>query len=144
MSFQCHDPELPGRPDFSFHELRLAVFVDGDFWHGWRFPVWASNLSPQWRDKISGNRDRDARCHRRLRARGWRVLRIWEHQIERDAWSCFERIARVAGTSKRNLALARRNLERLPKLKWRNRLPRGNRSPESANSGAINGVVTDK
>ena len=79
-----HASDLPGRPDFVFREHRLAVFVDGDFWHGWRFPAWEHKLTPRWRDKIAETRRRDRRNFARLRRSGWRVIRLWEHRIEAD------------------------------------------------------------
>jgi len=84
--------ELPGCPDFTFPEARVAVFVDGDFWHGFRFSLWSHKLSKRWRDKIAATRKRDQRNFRKLRRLGWRVVRIWEHQIER---SCDQSIARL-------------------------------------------------
>ena len=71
--------ELPGTPDFVLRDARVAVFVDGDFWHGWRFPAWEHKLSPKWRDKIAENRRRDRRNFARLRRQGWTVIRLWEH-----------------------------------------------------------------
>lgn len=73
---------LPGKPDFLFRKQRLAVFVDGCFWHGcpkcYRRP--ASNQT-YWDEKIQRNRKRDLLVTRELRKTGWRVLRIWEHQL---------------------------------------------------------------
>ena len=92
LRWHKHPPDLPGRPDFVFRSCRLVVFVDGDFWHGWRFSIWRDKLTTKWEEKISGNRRRDARVHRTLRRAGWRVLRIWEHQIERDLDGCVRRI----------------------------------------------------
>lgn len=76
--------KLPGKPDFVFVEARVVVFVDGDFWHGWRFPQWKGKLQPYWREKIERNRRRDRSNFRRLRRNGWMVLRFWSHQVERD------------------------------------------------------------
>lgn len=90
--FESHARDLPGRPDFVFRRARVAVFVDGDFWHGWRFPAWRLKLSEEWEAKIEANRRRDARNHARLRRSGWTVVRIWEHQIERDPQACLRRI----------------------------------------------------
>ena len=61
LEWEGHAGDLPGRPDFVFREQRLAVFVDGDFWHGWRFPQWRDKLSEKWEAKIEGNRHRDGR-----------------------------------------------------------------------------------
>jgi DNA mismatch endonuclease (patch repair protein) len=87
-----HAKDLPGRPDLVFRDRRLAVFVDGDFWHGWRFSIWRDKLSEKWERKIESNRRRDLRVHRSLRRTGWRVIRIWEHQIERDLDACVRRV----------------------------------------------------
>ena len=75
---------MRGKPDFVFAKARLIVFVDGDFWHGWHFSKWRHKLQPFWHDKIERNRRRDAKTHRALRHQGWRVIRIWEHQILED------------------------------------------------------------
>ena len=68
------------RPDFLFPKRRLAVFVDGCFWHA--CPMHATkprNNAAFWRTKLAGNQARDRKVNRALRAAGWRVLRIWEH-----------------------------------------------------------------
>ncbi len=90
--FESHVSDLPGRPDFVLRKAKVAVFVDGDFWHGWRFPAWRLKLSEKWEQKIAANRKRDARNHARLRRAGWTVIRIWEHQLERDPDGCLGRI----------------------------------------------------
>ena len=73
-----------GRPDFLFRRNRLALFVDGCFWHGcprcYRRPK--SNRK-FWDDKIERNRERDRKVSRELRRLGWRVIRIWEHDLVR-------------------------------------------------------------
>jgi DNA mismatch endonuclease, patch repair protein len=90
--FATHAKDLPGCPDIVFRRIKLAVFIDGDFWHGWRFPLWEHKLSEKWRDKIASTRNRDQRNFRKLRRMGWTVIRIWEHQIETDVESCIERV----------------------------------------------------
>jgi DNA mismatch endonuclease, patch repair protein len=74
-----HQP-LPGRPDFAFHHERLAVFVDGCFWHGCR---WHCRMPKSrtffWYPKITRNKERDRVVRMLLRKQGWRVLRFWEH-----------------------------------------------------------------
>lgn len=70
------------RPDFVFPKLRIAVFVDGCFWHG--CPEHATkprNNAAFWRKKLAGNRERDRRVNCELRRLGWRVLRLWEHEL---------------------------------------------------------------
>ena len=75
-------PRLRVKPDFVFPKLRLAVFVDGCFWHA--CPLHATkprNNAALWRKKLAANRARDRKVNRALRAAGWRVLRIWEHEL---------------------------------------------------------------
>ncbi|WP_374072538.1 very short patch repair endonuclease [Alloalcanivorax xenomutans] len=66
--------------DIAFPGIRLAVFVDGCFWHGCpEHATWPKRNADFWRDKIETNRSRDADTNERLRSIGWRVLRFWEH-----------------------------------------------------------------
>jgi len=90
--FCRHVTALPGRPDIVFRKPKVAVFVDGDFWHGWRFPLWRHKLSEKWQLKIAANRARDRRNFRALRKSGWLVIRLWEHQLEQDPERCVGRI----------------------------------------------------
>jgi DNA mismatch endonuclease (patch repair protein) len=95
--WEAHVRSLPGRPDFVFAEQKVAVFVDGDFWHGWRFPLWRHKLQEKWAAKIAANRERDRKNHRRLRRSGWIVIRIWEHQIKKTPETCLVRILQALG-----------------------------------------------
>jgi DNA mismatch endonuclease, patch repair protein len=92
LRFKRHVRTLPGRPDIVFERQKIVVFVDGDFWHGWHLPKWEHKLSSFWREKLRANRVRDARNFRLLRARGWRVIRLWQHEIIRELDRCIERI----------------------------------------------------
>lgn len=75
---------LFGKPDFVFHKLKLAIFVDGCFWHGCpKHATWPAKRAAWWRRKIEGNQARDALVTRTLRRAGWRVLRVWEHELAR-------------------------------------------------------------
>jgi len=77
---------LPGHPDFVFAAGRVAVFVDGCFWHGCpRHGRQPKANAAFWRKKIARNRERDREVSRDLRRRGWNVLRIWEHALDRRA-----------------------------------------------------------
>lgn len=78
-------PRLRVKPDFVFPKLRLAVFVDGCFWHA--CPMHATkprNNAAFWWKKLAANKARDRKVNRTLRAAGWRVLRIWEHELTRQ------------------------------------------------------------
>jgi DNA mismatch endonuclease, patch repair protein len=73
---------LPGKPDFVFRKQRLAVFVDGCFWHGCpRHCRMPKSHRSFWTPKISRNRERDRAVVRLLKRQGWRVVRIWEHAL---------------------------------------------------------------
>lgn len=82
--FRKHVKELPGTPDIVFPRAKVAVFVDGDFWHGYRFPAWRYTIKEFWQNKIQINRDRDRRNFRRLRSMGWGVIRVWKHEIKHN------------------------------------------------------------
>ena len=74
------------RPDFVWRRERVALFVDGCFWHGcpWHGTKPASN-KVFWREKLAKNRARDRLVTRTLRKAGWRVVRVWEHTLPRAA-----------------------------------------------------------
>lgn len=91
-----------GKPDFIFRRNRLALFVDGCFWHGcprcYRRP--RSNQK-YWAEKIARNKARDRCVNRGLRKLGWRVLRIWEHNLVKRDSVCIRKIQLVLLNSKR-------------------------------------------
>jgi DNA mismatch endonuclease (patch repair protein) len=93
--YRLHDRRLPGCPDLIFPTARVVVFIDGDFWHGWRFRSWSQKLEPYWRSKIERNRRRDVANFRKLRRRGWIVIRLWEHEVKRNADACVTRVAKT-------------------------------------------------
>jgi len=84
-----HQPLL-GNPDFAFRRERLAVFVDGCFWHGCRWHCrMPKENRPYWCHKIGRNRMRDRKTTEALGKRGWRVLRIWEHSLASETAVAF-------------------------------------------------------
>jgi DNA mismatch endonuclease, patch repair protein len=77
--------KLPGRPDFVYPRLRVAVFVDGCFWHGCPIHYQApATRAAFWQEKLKNNRRRDATVNAQLRKAGWIVVRIWEHTVRRN------------------------------------------------------------
>jgi DNA mismatch endonuclease, patch repair protein len=83
---------LPGRPDVVFSGPRVAIFCDGDFWHGRDWEVRRQKLgrganSQYWLAKIQRNIERDRQNTRDLQDLGWTVLRFWESQIQTDLWA---------------------------------------------------------
>jgi DNA (cytosine-5)-methyltransferase 1 len=102
VRFRTCTENLPGKPDIVVHSQRLAIFIDGDFWHGgqWRRRRLAS-LEDQfrqsesrdyWLRKIRRNMDRDCRATAALLDNGWRVVRIWESEVLAGVDRCVEKI----------------------------------------------------
>lgn len=91
--WKMHDRNLPGTPDFSFRQSRVVVFIDGCFWHGCpqcgHIPRTRSGF---WRAKIKGTRERDVSKDRALAAAGYRVFRIWEHDVATKLSDCVGRV----------------------------------------------------
>lgn len=85
--------DLPRRADVLFGPSRVAVFVDGCFWHGCpKHYVPPKKNAGFWRDKIAANRTRDEETDALLRSEGWQVVRIWEHE---DMEAVAERVAEI-------------------------------------------------
>lgn len=85
-NFSIHAGELRVKPDVVFTKRRLAVFVDGCFWH--RCPIHGTEPSVNtayWESKLTGNVARDRRVDEALLNAGWRVIRIWEHELVEEA-----------------------------------------------------------
>lgn len=98
LVFETNVASLPGKPDIVFWDKKTAVFLDGDFWHGYRLPIWINTLPPFWKDKIGETRKRDQRNFRNLRRNGWMVIRIWQHEIHKDLDSSIARITTALET----------------------------------------------
>ncbi|MCA1560579.1 MAG: very short patch repair endonuclease [Acidobacteria bacterium] len=92
------DLSLPGtrrRPDVAFLRAKVAVFVDGCFWHGCpEHGTWPKANAAWWRAKLKGNVLRDRDTDARLAAMGWRVFRVWEHDEPKSAAAAIARTVR--------------------------------------------------
>lgn len=97
--YRLHSRQLPGRPDLSFRASRLAVFVNGCFWH--RCPYCKPTLPKSnvdfWRAKFRANQARDRRKLAQLRQQGWATLTLWECRIGADPLGMAARISRRVG-----------------------------------------------
>lgn len=91
--YRIHRKDLPGRPDVAFIRWKVAVFVDGVFWHGhpdyWD-PEKAS--SDYWRNKIARNVQRDRDADAALSDSGWRVVRVWDLDVRNDLDGCTKKV----------------------------------------------------
>ena len=77
-----------GRPDFIFPKSKLAVFVDGKFWHGYKYLKLKNKLTPYWKEKLSKNIKRDKIVNARLKKDGWNVVRFWDYEVKKDSERC--------------------------------------------------------
>ncbi len=95
LRFRLHYP-IFGRPDLVFMKEKVAVFVDGCFWH--KCPEHYNKPRTHktfWEEKISGNVRRDRLVNEKLNAEGWKVLRFWEHTLERNFKSVASKIGNI-------------------------------------------------
>jgi DNA mismatch endonuclease (patch repair protein) len=87
---------LPGKPDFAFAKQKVAVFVDGCFWHGCpKCYTRPKTNRAFWDSKRKTNMARDKRVTRQLRGRGWKVIRVWQHSLKKSPDACLNRIRRI-------------------------------------------------
>lgn len=112
LRYRLHSKDLPGHPDLVFSAARVAVFVDGDFWHGnqWKLRGLSCldeqfhgtpNAATYWIPKIRRTMQRDIDTNEHLAHMGWTVIRCWESEISADIDLCVDRIERaVRGTQK--------------------------------------------
>lgn len=98
-------PGMPGRPDIVFPKAKVAVFCDGDFWHGHDWEARKEKLArganaPYWVAKIQRNIERDRENTAHLESLGWTVLRFWESEIRADVAALAERVRRALAGAK--------------------------------------------
>ncbi len=100
LRYRVNVKSLPGKPDVVFTKAKLAIFCDGDFWHGHNWAIRGltsleeelDQYSPFWREEILSNIRRDKEHTARLEAEGWTVIRIWESSIKADLLKCADTI----------------------------------------------------
>lgn len=109
LRYRIHGQGLPGRPDIVFRGPKVAVYVDGCFWHGcpqhYTFP---RSRRDYWRSKLRRNVERDQNQTAELEREGWRVIRIWEHEIMDDLQQTADTVAAVV-----------QHVEGAPRESWR-------------------------
>lgn len=83
--------KLPGHPDIIFSSKKLAVFVDGDFWHGYDWRKLRPKLKNAfWVNKIRTNMQRDKKVDMQLEHKGWHIIRFWEHELRNNLNGCLK------------------------------------------------------
>lgn len=100
LRYRVNDKRLPGKPDIVFTRAKIAVFCDGDYWHGhnWAIRGYASldeelsRYGEYWRNKIRKNVERDGKNNAALSEAGWLVIRLWGSDIKADVERCADQV----------------------------------------------------
>ena len=95
LRYRKHNKKLPGNPDIVNQKLKLVVFIDGEFWHGfnWEGKKKKIKLNREfWIPKIERNMQRDIENNIKLKNLGFKVFRFWEQEIKKDSQKCIESI----------------------------------------------------
>ena len=92
--------ELPGTPDIALTRQKIAIFVDGDFWHARGHEAkpgeQIATRKKYWRNKLARNVERDKEVNDALTQEGWLVIRFWESEIQKDLKACVDNVMRYA------------------------------------------------
>lgn len=106
LRFRRNGRGIYGHPDISIRKYRIAIFCDGDFWHGYdwenRKDAIKSNRD-YWIAKIERNMEKDAEVNHILSSQGWTVIRLWEHEIRNDLPDAADLVMRLIGEKKAQL-----------------------------------------
>jgi len=90
--------DIVGKPDFAFPKLKMVLFADSHFWHGYNWDEAKKNIKTNrdfWIKKIERNIERDQEVNDSLRKLGWKVIRFWEHEITDNPEGCFKKIMSI-------------------------------------------------
>ena len=93
--YRKHNKKIFGNPDLTFSKCKLAIFVDGEYFHGYSWETEKHRIQTNrefWWGKIEGNIRRDQLVNQTLVDNGWRVLRFWTQEIRKDLASCIDKI----------------------------------------------------
>ncbi|GIW63518.1 MAG: very short patch repair endonuclease [Patescibacteria group bacterium] len=101
--FQKHYKKAIGNPDIALPSKRKAIFIDGDFWHGYRFSKLKQRLSRKyWLAKIERNIERDKLYRKELKSKGWKILRVWEHELLKKPDKAIDKIVAFLSGKRKN------------------------------------------
>jgi DNA mismatch endonuclease (patch repair protein) len=101
--YRAHHPRLPGKPDIAFTRWRLAIFVDGAYWHGHPDHFTFGKLGPYWDDKVRKTQQRDREQEGALESIGYNVVRFWDFEIKQDPSRCAHVVAHLLSSLGRPL-----------------------------------------
>ena len=95
LRYRIHYNGLPGKPDIVFPGKKIAIFIDGDFWHGRNFKDRKHTYNEYWYNKIKTNMERDKRVNKLLRKQEWKVVRIWGKDLKKNPGKYGDKIERM-------------------------------------------------
>ncbi len=110
--WRCHYKSAPGRPDMAWPSLRVAVFVDGAFWHGHPSRHKAGRSGAYWDEKIARNVERDRQADAALEASGWSIVRVWDFEVARELTAVVKRVTEALRERASDTAQWQRRLAR--------------------------------
>ena len=103
--YRKNDKTVYGKPDITFKKFKLAIFVDGEFWHGknWEIRKFDHKSNQKfWQTKIERNIERDKEVNEKLAEDGWKVLRFWGKEITQNLDQCIVKIKNTINETERN------------------------------------------
>lgn len=91
IRFRVNNKQLPGKPDVSIKKYKLAIFIDGEYWHGYNWDERKPKLRTNrkfWIPKIERNMQRDIEVNRELKNMGYTIFRFWSHEVKDNLKTC--------------------------------------------------------
>lgn len=104
IRFSRKESKLVEKPDIVLNKYKIAIFIDGEFWHGYKWDKKKKKIKSNrryWIPKIERNILRDKNNNKALRKNGWKVIRFWECQINKDVEKCITQIKKLMGKNSR-------------------------------------------
>ena len=98
VRYRINNQDITGNPDIAIRKYKLAIFVDGEFWHGYNWEEKRGKIKSNreyWIKKIEGNMQRDLRVNEALKRDGWTILRFWEKEIKNNLPSCVDMVLKA-------------------------------------------------
>jgi len=98
IRYRLNVSKLPGKPDIVIGKFKIAIFVDGEFWHGYQWEEKKQKIKSNreyWIPKIERNIQRDKQNNRTLKSDGYKVIRFWENQIKKDVKKCVSKVLKA-------------------------------------------------
>lgn len=101
LRYRINVTSLPGKPDIVIGKHKIIIFIDGEFWHGYKWVEKKERIKANrsyWIPKIERNMERDIKNNALLNGLGWKVIRFWEHEVKRNIEECLRKVAALINT----------------------------------------------